>query len=396
MTNASPPGARDGSGNGSPTVALARELIRRASVTPDDAGCQALIGARLAACGFRLESMPAGPAGHRVENLWARLGDAGPTFAFAGHTDVVPTGDASRWSSAPFGARLVDGEIVGRGAADMKGGLAAMVTAAERFAAPGRRARGSVAFLLTSDEEGPAVDGTAHVMRTLAARGETVDWCVLGEPSSAERLGDTIRVGRRGSLGARLVVRGRQGHVAYPRLADNPVHRALPMLAELAGIEWDAGDEHFPPTTLQVSNVAAGTGATNVIPGELVVEFNLRHSPATTQGAIRARVEALVAAHGLDARLDWRDSARPFLTADGALLAAARAAVREVTGIEPSTDTAGGTSDGRFIAPTGTELVELGPVNRTIHAVDERVAASDLDALSTIYERTLDSLLGHD
>ena len=380
----------------SPTVALARELVRRASTTPDDAGCQALIGERLAAAGFVLESMPSGPASHRVDNLWARRGDAGPTFAFAGHTDVVPTGDAAAWSSPPFGARIVDGHVVGRGAADMKGGVAAMVTAAERFVARGRPARGSIAFLLTSDEEGPAVDGTAHVMRTLAARGERIEWCVLGEPSSAARLGDTIRVGRRGSLGARLTVHGRQGHVAYPQLADNPVHRALPMLAELVAIEWDEGDAHFPPTTLQVSNVAAGTGATNVIPGELVVDLNLRHSPATTQDAIRERVRALVAAHGLDARLDWVDSARPFLTGEGALLDAARAAVREVAGIEPATDTAGGTSDGRFIAPAGTELVELGPVNATIHAIDERVAAKDLDALSTIYERTLDSLLGHD
>ena len=379
----------------SPTVALARELVRRASITPDDAGCQALLGERLAAAGFTLESMPSGPASHRVDNLWARRGDAGPTFAFAGHTDVVPTGDAASWSSPPFGAALVAGEIVGRGAADMKGGVAAMVTAAERFVARGGPARGSIAFLLTSDEEGPATDGTAHAMRTLAARGETIDWCVLGEPSSTARLGDTIRVGRRGSLGARLTVRGRQGHVAYPHLADNPVHRALPMLAELVGIEWDAGDAHFPPTTLQVSNVAAGTGATNVIPGTLVVDFNLRHSPATDQATVRARVEGLAAAHGLDARFAWVDSAQPFLTGEGPLLAAARAAVREVTGIEPATDTAGGTSDGRFIAPTGTELVELGPVNATIHAIDERVAASDLDALSAIYERTLDSLLGH-
>ena len=373
----------------SPTVALARALVRRPSVTPDDAGCQALLGERLARAGFRLEPMRFG----EVDNLWARRGTESPTFAFAGHTDVVPTGDAARWSSPPFDAAIREGHLIGRGAADMKGGLAAMVTAAERFVAAGRHARGSIAFLLTADEEGPAVDGTARVIEALRARGERIDWCVLGEPSSASTLGDTIRVGRRGSLGARLTVTGVQGHVAYPALADNPVHRALPMLAELVGIEWDAGDAHFPPTTLQVSNVAAGTGATNVIPGELVVDFNLRHSPATSQGTIRERVEALAAAHGLDAHLDWTDSARPFLTADGELLAAARAAVRELAGVEPATDTAGGTSDGRFIAPTGTELVELGPVNATIHAVDERVAVADLDTLSAIYERVLDRLL---
>ena len=376
----------------SPTVALARALVRRPSLTPEDAGCQRLLGERLERAGFRLEPMRFGA----VDNLWARLGTEGPVFAFAGHTDVVPTGDERRWSSPPFAAELVDGEIVGRGAADMKGGVAAMVTAAERFVASDRPRRGSIAFLLTSDEEGPATDGTARVVEALLARGERIDWCVLGEPSSAAALGDTIRVGRRGSLGARLTVAGVQGHVAYPHLADNPVHRALPMLAELVGIEWDGGDAHFPPTTLQVSNVAAGTGATNVIPGELVVDFNLRHSPATTQGAIRERVEALARAHGLDARIDWRDSARPFLTADGELLAATRAAVAEVTGAEPATDTAGGTSDGRFIAPTGTELVELGPVNATIHAIDERVAAADLDALSEIYERVLDHLMTGD
>ena len=376
----------------SPTVALARALVRRPSLTPEDAGCQRLLGERLERAGFRLEPMRFGA----VDNLWARLGTEGPVFAFAGHTDVVPTGDEGRWSSPPFAAELVDGEIVGRGAADMKGGVAAMVTAAERFVASDRPRRGSIAFLLTSDEEGPATDGTARVVEALLARGERIDWCVLGEPSSAAALGDTIRVGRRGSLGARLTVAGVQGHVAYPHLADNPVHRALPMLAELVGIEWDGGDAHFPPTTLQVSNVAAGTGATNVIPGELVVDFNLRHSPATTQGAIRRRVEALARAHGLDARLEWRDAARPFLTADGPLLAATRAAVAEVTGVEPATDTAGGTSDGRFIAPTGTELVELGPLNATIHAIDERVAAADLDALSEIYERVLDHLMTGD
>ena len=384
--------APTGAAPDSPTVALARELVRRPSVTPEDAGCQGLLGERLAGLGFRLEPMRFGA----VENLWARLGTEGPLFAFAGHTDVVPAGDVAAWSSPPFAARLVGGEIVGRGAADMKGGVAAMVTAAERFVAAGKLARGSIAFLLTADEEGPATDGTRRVVDALVARGERIDWCVLGEPSSASRLGDTIRVGRRGSLGARLTVAGVQGHVAYPHLADNPVHRALPMLAELVAIEWDAGDEHFPPTTLQVSNVAAGTGASNVIPGSLVVDFNLRHSPATAQETIRDRVEALAAAHGLDARFDWRDSARPFLTAGGPLLEAARRAVVEVTGIEPATDTAGGTSDGRFIAPTGTELVELGPVNATIHAIDERVRAADLDTLSAIYERVLDQLMTGD
>jgi len=398
MTASNPPHDRRGGtgaaadGGPSLTLALAQELIRRRSITPEDAGCQALIAERLERSGFRIETMRHG----KVDNLWARRGDQGPLLVFAGHTDVVPTGDPARWSHDPFGAEVVDGVLYGRGAADMKGGVAAFITAIERVCAdPARNGslNGSLGVLLTSDEEGPARDGTVRVIEALQARGETIDYCVLGEPSSARTLGDSMRIGRRGSLGARLTVAGQQGHVAYPTLADNPVHRAAPFLAELTAIDWDSGDAHFPPTTLQVSNIAAGTGATNVIPGELIIDFNLRYSPASPEPQLRQRIEALVAAHGLDARFQWVDSARPFITADGTLVQALRETIAELTGLSVDANTGGGTSDGRFIAPTGAQLVEFGPINATIHSVDECVDVAELDSLSSIYAGLIERLL---
>ncbi|WP_297529060.1 succinyl-diaminopimelate desuccinylase [Thiohalobacter sp.] len=374
----------------SPTLALARALIARPSVTPEDAGCQALMAERLAALGFRNEPMPFGG----VHNLWSRLGDAGPLLVFAGHTDVVPPGPEAEWRTPPFEPTVIDGMLYGRGAADMKGSLAAMITACERFLERHPQPRGSIAFLITSDEEGPAVDGTVRVVATLQARGERIDWCLVGEPSSSERVGDVIKNGRRGSLSGHLVVRGVQGHVAYPRLADNPVHRALPALAELAAIEWDSGNEFFPPTSFQISNIHAGTGATNVIPGTLEADFNFRYSTETDHQRLMERVEALIARHGLDAHIDWTHSGAPFLTPAGELVDAARAAVQDITGISPELSTAGGTSDGRFIAPTGAQVLELGPVNATIHKVDECVRVTELEQLSRIYERLLDRLLG--
>ncbi len=377
----------------SATLALARELVRRPSVTPDDAGCQQLIAERLQAAGFITEHLRFGA----VDNLWARRGDTGPLFVFAGHTDVVPTGEASRWSQAPFDANVVNGVLYGRGAADMKGSVAAMITACERLAADegdhAERLQGSIAVLLTSDEEGPARDGTRRVMETLDARDESIDYCLLGEPSSTDVLGDVMRLGRRGSLGARLTIKGRQGHVAYPHLADNPVHRAAPFLAELVSMEWDQGDEHFPPTTLQVSNIAAGTGATNVIPAECTVDFNLRYSPATPAERIKSRIQSLIEAHALHTSIAWNDSARPFLTGNGALVDTLQTVIHEVTGIQVEGNTAGGTSDGRFIAPSGAQLVEFGPINASIHALDEHVNASDLDLLSSIYETVARRLL---
>ena len=373
----------------SDTLALTRELIRRRSVTPDDAGCQALIAARLAATGFNCETLDYG----EVRNLWARLGDAPPLLLLAGHTDVVPPGPLEDWHSDPFEPTEREGLLFGRGAADMKGGLAAMVVACERFLARRPEMNGSLAFLVTSDEEGPARDGTRRVMRTLTERGVTVDWCLVGEPSAKTRVGDSLRRGRRGSLTGRLTVYGRQGHVAYPELADNPVHRMLPALEELAGTRWDEGHEDFPPTSFQIANVQAGTGADNVIPGAARVQFNLRYAPSTTAAELKARIEAVLERHGLRYRLDWHDSGRPFHTPEGTLLDAAAAAVRDVTGETPELSTGGGTSDGRFIAPTGAHVVELGLVNATIHQADECVAVADLDTLTDIYQRLLERLL---
>ena len=374
----------------SPTLALARALIARPSVTPEDAGCQALMAERLAALGFRNEPMPFG----EVQNLWSRRGEAGPLLVFAGHTDVVPPGPEAGWRTPPFEPTVIDDMLYGRGAADMKGSLAAMITACERFLARHPRPRGSIGFLITSDEEGPAVDGTVRVVEALQARGERIDWCLVGEPSSSERVGDVIKNGRRGSLSGQLVVRGVQGHVAYPQLADNPVHRALPALAELAAIEWDRGNAFFPPTSFQISNIHAGTGAGNVIPGTLVVDFNFRYSTETDHRRLMERVQALIERHGLEARIEWTHSGAPFLTPPGELVDAARAAVQDITGIIPELSTAGGTSDGRFIAPTGAQVLELGPVNATIHKVNECVRVPELEQLSRIYERLLERLLG--
>jgi len=371
------------------TLKLALDLIGRPSVTPEDAGCQQTMIARLQALGFQVEPLRF----EEVDNFWARRGDSGPVFAFAGHTDVVPTGPLDQWDSHPFEPELRDGMLYGRGAADMKGSLAAMVTACERFVARHPDHKGSIAFLITSDEEGPSINGTVKVVEVLEQREEKIDWCLVGEPSSTERVGDVVKNGRRGSLGARLIVSGVQGHVAYPHLADNPVHRVAPALAELAAIEWDQGNDHFPPTTFQISNIHAGTGATNVIPGEVEVIFNFRFSTKTTAEALQQRVEAILNRHGLDYCIDWTLSGQPFLTPAGELVSAACDAIRAVTGHDTELSTAGGTSDGRFIAPTGAQVLELGPVNASIHKVNECVSTADLDTLSDIYEKILKELL---
>ncbi len=373
----------------SPTVELAKDLIGRASVTPADAGCQALLSSRLRAIGFRCQDLPFGD----VSNLWARRGTEAPLLVFAGHTDVVPSGPLEQWHSDPFTPEIRDGLLYGRGAADMKGSLAAMVTACEAFVAEHPEHRGSLGFLITSDEEGPSIDGTVKVVEHLQAQHERIDWCLVGEPSSRERLGDVIKNGRRGSLNGKLRVRGRQGHVAYPHLAANPVHLAAPALAELAAMEWDQGNAHFPPTSLQISNINAGTGAENVIPGDLRALFNLRYSTEIDAAAIQQRVHALLDRHGLDYSLEWRLSGEPFLTPAGELVEAARAAIHELVGLETELSTSGGTSDGRFIAPTGAQVLELGPLNATIHQVNECVAVADLDLLAAVYQRILQKLL---
>ncbi|WP_348765410.1 succinyl-diaminopimelate desuccinylase [uncultured Salinisphaera sp.] len=362
---------------------LARTLIRRESVTPADGGCQKLIGERLAAAGFAIEHLRFG----EVDNLWAVAGDSGPLLCFAGHTDVVPPGPLEDWSQAPFEAAVEDGWLIGRGAADMKSSVAAMVCAAERFRDRHPDHSGRLAFLLTSDEEGPAVDGTRAVMEWLGERDIAIDYCLVGEPSSSEALGDTVKNGRRGSLNGHARVRGRQGHVAYPQKADNALHRLLALLADLASHHWDDGDEFFPPTSFQVSNLDAGTGAENVIPGVAAARFNWRFNPRQNQDSIRAHVEQRCVAHGIDPEsIQWRLSGAPFITREGALIDATRAAIRSQAGIETQLSTAGGTSDGRFIAPTGAQVLELGPLNDTIHQANERIAAEDVARLSRIYE----------
>ena len=373
----------------SATFDLACELIRRPSVTPDDSGCQRLMAERLQALGFCIEPMRFGD----VDNLWARRGDTGPLFCFAGHTDVVPPGPAGSWASPPFEPSVRDGLLHGRGAADMKSSLAAMVTATEAFVAERPAHPGSIAFLLTSDEEGPAVDGTVRVIETLEARGEKIRWCLVGEPTSVDRVGDVIKNGRRGSLNGRLRVVGRQGHVAYPHLALNPLHAFAPVLAALVATEWDRGNAHFPPTTFQVSNLNAGTGAENVIPGELTAWLNFRFSNEVDAPTLQRRVEAQLDQAGLTYELEWRLSGKPFLTPAGELVDAARAAVRAVCGYDAELSTSGGTSDGRFIAPTGAQVLELGPRNATIHQIDECVGLDELDALHAVYLEVLRRLL---
>ncbi|MBI1194954.1 MAG: succinyl-diaminopimelate desuccinylase [Gammaproteobacteria bacterium] len=372
----------------SPTVELARELIRLASVTPEDAGCQELMIERLSALGFRIECLPFG----EVKNLWAEYGEAGPLFAFAGHTDVVPTGPEARWTHPPFAAEIVDGRLYGRGAADMKGSLAAMITACERLLTENPGFPGRIAFLITSDEEGPAVNGTRRVVDWLVENGRTIDWCLVGEPSSEKALGDTIKNGRRGSLSGTLTVRGIQGHIAYPHLARNPIHDAAPVLGELCSREWDSGNQYFPPTSFQISNISGGTGAENVIPGQVEIMFNFRYSTEQTAAGLKDIVEQTCARHGLDYQIDWRHSGAPFLTPVGDLVEASSAAIANVTGIETRLSTAGGTSDGRFIAPMGAQVIELGPLNATIHQVDEHVSTHELDALSRIYENIMQRL----
>lgn len=373
----------------SPTLDLAIDLIQRPSVTPEDEGCQALMMARLAAIGFHCEPLRFG----EVDNFWAVRGDEGPLLCFAGHTDVVPTGPESDWQTPPFEPEISGGMLRGRGAADMKGSLAAMVTACERFVSEHPDHRGRIAFLITSDEEGPAKNGTVKVVEWLESQGEKIDWCVVGEPSSTDAVGDVIKNGRRGSLGAVLKVRGIQGHVAYPHLAKNPIHLAAPALAELSAEQWDEGNDFFPATSFQISNINGGTGATNVIPGELEVVFNFRFSTELTADILQQRTEAILEKHGLDYALEWNLSGQPFLTSEGPLVEAAQNAIRRVTGRDTVLSTAGGTSDGRFIAPTGAQVVELGPVNATIHKVDECVNAEDLNQLSAMYQAMMDDLL---
>jgi len=370
---------------------LAEALIRQRSVTPDDQGCQALVADRLGALGFACETIES----NGVTNLWAvRAGAAaGPTLAFAGHTDVVPPGPLDQWASDPFVPTVRDGRLYGRGAADMKTSVAAFVVAIEEFLEAGAGHAGRIALLLTSDEEGPATDGTVRVVETLAARGERVDFCIVGEPTSVTRLGDTVKNGRRGSLSGRLTVIGVQGHVAYPHLARNPIHQLAPALAELAAAEWDRGNAHFPPTTWQVSNIQAGTGATNVIPGRVTLDFNFRFSTASTVESLKQRVAAVLDAHGLDYTLDWSLSALPFLTARGALCDALSAAILAETGVAAEMSTTGGTSDGRFIARICPQVVEFGPINASIHQVDEHVGLDELEPLKNVYRRTIAALL---
>jgi len=383
----------------SDTLRLVEALIARPSVTPADCGCQALIAERLAALGFACEHLPFGPPSGpdtaRVDNLWAvHTGTRpGPTVVLAGHTDVVPTGPLAQWRSDPFTPSYRDGKLYGRGAADMKTSVAAMVVAAEEFVRANPDHAGRVAFLLTSDEEGPSVDGTVKVVEALQTRGEALDCCIVGEPTSVNKLGDMLKNGRRGSLSGRLTLTGVQGHVAYPQLAKNPIHLALPALAELAATEWDAGNEYFPPTTWQMSNIHAGTGATNVIPGELVVDFNFRFSTASTPEALKLRVARVLGRHELQWRIDWTLGGEPFLTPVGSLVSALSEAIQAETGLKAELSTTGGTSDGRFIAKACAQVVEFGPVNASIHKLDEHVLVNSVEPLKNIYRRTLHSLL---
>jgi succinyl-diaminopimelate desuccinylase len=373
----------------SPTLQLASDLISRASVTPEDAGCQELMIARLEAIGFKIERL------HFEDtlNFWARRGDTGPVLCFAGHTDVVPTGPVEQWQFPPFEPQISEGMLCGRGAADMKGSLAAFVTALERFVHNHPDHRGSLALLITSDEEGPFINGSTRVIDHMEARNEKITWCIVGEPSSTDKVGDVIKNGRRGSLSGSLKVQGVQGHVAYPHLVKNPIHLAAPALAELAAEIWDQGNEFFPPTSFQISNINAGTGATNVVPGHMDLAFNFRFSTEVTSDELKARVRDILDKHQLEWDIDWILSGNPFLTAAGDLVDACQQAIKAITGLETELSTSGGTSDGRFIAPTGAQVVELGPCNATIHKLNERVSAKDLDTLSDLYENILARLL---
>ena len=372
----------------SPTLALTKQLIAKQSVTPMDEGCQQLMIEHLQKIGFDIESLRFGD----VDNFWAIKGDAGPILCFAGHTDVVPSGPASSWSQPPFEPTVVGGQLYGRGAADMKGSLAAMLVAVERFVDEHPDHSGRIAFLITSDEEGVATNGTVKVVQWLQDQNITPDYCLVGEPSSTAKCGDVIKNGRRGSLGCTMTVKGLQGHVAYPHLGRNPIHLAAPALAELASESWDQGNEFFPATSFQISNINGGTGATNVIPGELEVIFNFRFSTEVTDGHLRQRTEAILDGHGLDYELTWNLSGQPFLTPEGELVEAAVASIKQVTGMDTELSTAGGTSDGRFIAPMGTQVVELGPINATIHQIDENTNVAELDVLTDIYQALLQRL----
>ncbi len=374
----------------SSTLELALDLLKRPSVTPDDEGCQELMISRLEPLGFKVERLQFGG----VENIWLRRGNTAPVFAFAGHTDVVPTGPIEKWNNPPFEPKVIDGMLHGRGAADMKGSLAAMVTACEAFVEDHPDHKGSIAFLITSDEEGPAQNGTVKVIEHLENRNEKIDWCLVGEPSSTNETGDVIKNGRRGSMHGHLVIRGIQGHVAYPHLARNPVHEVALALSDLTGETWDNGNQFFPPTSFQIWHIHAGEGASNIIPGKCEVNFNFRFSSEVTDKKIQQRVLEILDSHQLEYDIEWHISGQPFLTRPGALVNAAEEAIKEVTGITTELSTSGGTSDGRFIAPTGAQVVELGPVNATIHKVNECVKASDLDDLSQIYTGMLKRLLG--
>ncbi|MCZ6826036.1 MAG: succinyl-diaminopimelate desuccinylase [Gammaproteobacteria bacterium] len=373
----------------SKTIELCQQLVRRPSLTPDDGGCQNIISTRLDDLGFKTEQMKIG----EVSNLWATRGDGGPLFCFAGHTDVVPTGDPETWSTDPYSGEIKDGLLFGRGSADMKGALAAMVTATEAFVTENPAHDGTIAFLLTSDEEGPAIDGTAKVMETLVDRGIAIDFCLIGEPSSLEKLADNIRTGRRGSLTGKLIVLGEQGHVAYPELAHNPIHQIAPMLAELSGLNFDDGNKDFPATSLQIVAIDSSSGASNVIPGQLELLFNFRYSPESNRQSLVALCEEILDRHGLNYQLEWEHGGAPFHTRGGKLIDVVCEVIEKETGRVPETSNSGGTSDGRFIAPHGVELVELGLLNSSIHKVDECTPIGDLDQLSRLYRQILQKLL---
>lgn len=371
------------------TLDLTCDLISKKSVSPEDMGCQALLAERLEKMGFFIEKMPFG----QVSNFWARRGTEAPLLCFAGHTDVVPAGDLKQWQSEPFQPEVREGRLFGRGAADMKGSIAAMVTACERFITDNPEYPGSIAFLITSDEESIAVDGTRRVIETLQARNESIDYCIVGEPSSNEVLGDIIRNGRRGSLNGTLTVHGTQGHVAYPDLASNPIHHFMPALAELCAVAWDQGNDYFPPTSFQISNIHAGEGANNVVPGEMKALFNFRFSTEVTFELLQQQTEAIFNQHYSDYSIEWQLSGNPFITEEGILTEAVKQAIYKVTGVETELSTGGGTSDGRFIAPAGAQVVEIGPCNKTIHKANEEVLVDDLERLSQIYEAILANIL---